>query len=512
MKLSRLHLIWTVIAAFLLLLSVSAGLVWTYASQKSLPKQVSIVLVKAGSGAGTGKGAGLSKQQTLLKSDAALPIGGMRDEEALQLLASQKQALEKLSVTMDGSQLKNGGKRNWTLAELGLSVDITDAKQGVEALRKGSVWERARYRWKLPKELEIRVVMDRKQFVNRVLSQWGYLNTGDPVNAKRTINSRDEVVYWPHKDAYRLDTDNMFAAAVTGVQKALSDNWNAGGGGKTELRPLTWPLMLKAVHPAVTLDRLKAEGVDRMIVAFSTEFATSGPGRAYNVTMTARTLNDWDLAPGEVFDYSTVIKETNKQYGYRQAPVILNGEFVPGIGGGICQVSSTLYNAALLVGLDMVERRNHSLPVAYLPLGRDATFADEAINFRFKNTTGKHLLIRTVVEGRKLTVKLFGTLPKGVSYSLESRTIGTVVPPTKEIARAGLSRSERLLVAEGKPGYVVETYRIKKVGGKQASLTLISRDVYKAQPVIYAVSPEQARLHGSGLGKEKPLLEDGVGQ
>ncbi|REE84526.1 vancomycin resistance protein YoaR [Paenibacillus taihuensis] len=504
MKRSRLHLKWIIAAAFLLLLSVGVGLVWTYASQKTMPKQVSIVLAKDGSGAG------LSKQQVLMKSDAALAIGGMRDEEALQLLVSRKQALEQLAVTIDGSKVKSGGKRSWTLAELGLSVNITGAKQVVEGLKKGSVWERARYRWAFPKRLEITIVFDRAQFAKRVLSQWGYLNTGQPVNAKRTINSRDEVVYWPQKDAFRLDTDKMFATAVAGVQKALGDSWEAGE--KAGIKPMSWPILLKAVHPAVTLDRLKAEGVDRMLVSFSTEFATSGVGRAYNVTMTARTLNDWDLAPGEVFDYSTVIKETSKQYGYRQAPVILNGEFVPGIGGGICQVSSTLYNAALLVGLDMVERRNHSLPVAYLPLGRDATFADDAINFRFKNTTGKHLLIRTVVQGRKLTVKLFGTLPKGVSYSIESKTIGTVVPPMKEIARAGLSRGERQLVAEGKPGYVVETYRIKKVGGKQASRELISRDVYKAQPAIYAVSPEQAKLHGSRLGKEKPLLEDGVGQ
>ncbi|SEN66381.1 VanW family protein [Paenibacillus sp. OV219] len=511
MKLTRLHLIWTAIAVCLLLLSVGTGFVWTYTAQKSVPKQVSIVLAKDGTG--------LSKQQTLLKSDAALVVGGMKETEALQLLASRKQALEQLAVTIDGgsamkigsSTTKDGKKRTWTLAELGISVSIADAQSAIEKLKQGSMWDRARYRWNFPRELAIRVAFDRNKFVQRVQSQWGYLNTGEPVNAKRTITTQDEVVYWPHKDAYRLDTEKMFAHAVTAVEAALRDNWKVSDG-TTPMKPMTWPLALKAVHPNVTLDRLKGEGIDRLLVAFTTEFATSGAGRAYNVTMTARTLNDWDLAPGEVFDYSTVIKQTNKQYRYRQAPVILNGAFVPGIGGGICQVSSTLYNAVLLAGLDMVERRNHSLPVAYLPLGRDATYADDAINFRFENTTGKHLLIRTVVEGRKLTVKLFGTMPQGVSYSLESATIGTVVPPVKEMAKVGLVRGERQLVTEGKPGYVVETYRIKKVGGKQVSRTRISRDVYKAQPVVYAVSPEQAKLHGGGAAKEKPLLEDGVGQ
>ncbi|WP_164545401.1 VanW family protein [Paenibacillus albus] len=504
MKRSQLYLIWGAIGVCLLVLSAGAGLVWNYASLKTVPKQVSIALTK--------NGAGLSKQQTLLKSDAVLAAGGMKETDALQLLASRKQALEQLAVTINGSgAVKDGKKRTWTLAELGISVSIADAQRAIEGLHQGSVVDRARYRWHFSKQLEIKVVFDRAKFAQQVLSQWGYINTGEPVNAKRTITARDEVINWPHKDVNRLDTDKMFAQAVTSIETALRDNWSAGGGAAS-MKPMTWPLKLKVVHPNVTLDRLKEEGVDRLLVSFTTEFATSGAGRAYNVTMTARTLNDWDLAPGEVFDYSTVIKQTNKQYGYRQAPVILNGEFVPGIGGGICQVSSTLYNAALLVGLDMVERRNHSLPVSYLPLGRDATFADDAINFRFKNTTGKHLLIRTSVEGRKLTVKLFGTLPKGVSYSLESATIGTVVPPMKEIAKVGLSRGDRQLLVEGKSGYVVETYRIKKIGGKQVSRARISRDVYKAQPAIYAVSPEQSRLHGGGADKEKPLLEDGVGQ
>ena len=102
------------------------------------------------------------------------------------------------------------------------------------------------------------------------------------------------------------------------------------------------------------------------------------------------------MAPGETFDYSKIIAQTEAKFGYKEAPVILNGNLVPGIGGGICQVSTTLYNAVLRSGLEIVERRNHSLPVSYVTLGQDATFANGYINFKFRNNTDAYLWIRTI--------------------------------------------------------------------------------------------------------------------
>ncbi|WP_308636627.1 VanW family protein [Paenibacillus silvisoli] len=491
MKTKQLHLIWTAVIACALLASAGWGGIWLYASQHTVPKQVSVVV--AGS--------------KTLAGGAVLPIGTMSAEEAKQVLTSREQALERLSITIKGGPAGKGQVKTWTLAELGLSVDTKAAIAAIDRLGSGDLWAKAKYRWGFPRQLTIGVSFDKAVFAGKVRSQWGWMDAGEPVNAKRKITAQDKVVYTPHKDAYRLDTEGMYASAVEAIGRVVGGDWGTAPAG------MTWPVKLRVVHPAVTLQRLKDEGVDRLITSFTTEFKTSGEGRAYNVTVTAKTLNDWDLAPGEVFDYSKIISLTNEKYGFREAPVILNGEFVPGIGGGICQVSSTLYNAALLAGLDMVERRNHSLPVAYLPLGRDATFADDAINFRFKNTTGKHIIIRTAVKDRELTVKLFGTLPKNVKYSLESKIVATVVPPLKEVAKENVSQGSRRLIAEGKPGYIVETFRIKLEDGKQVSRSRISRDSYKAQPVIYAVSKEDlAGGHGSGSGDEQQeqLLEDGV--
>ncbi|QHT63408.1 hypothetical protein GXP70_27960 [Paenibacillus lycopersici] len=494
MKIKVLHLTWTLFALCLLLFSAGWGGVWVYASQKAVPKELALAI----------GGAAAGNRATAIHGSASTALNGLNIADAKATIAERKSAIERLRLTASGGP-SNARQHSWTLAELGLAVDATAAEAALDTLERGSLLERAKARWRFPDRLRIAVTWDQAKFKSQMRSQWGFLDTGEPVDAKRTITNDDRVAYTPHKDAYRLDTDAMFRSAVKAVESALGQDWSG------VLKPLGIQVELQVIHPAITLERLKAEGVERKISAFTTDFKTSGSGRAYNVEMTARTLDGWVLAPGDVFDYGKVVKATNEHYGYRAAPVILNGAFVDGVGGGICQVSSTLYNAALRAGLELVERRNHSLPVSYLPLGQDATFAEGAINFRFKNTTGKTLVIRTSVKDRRLTVKLFGTMPKNVSYTIASKTIRTIAPTVKEVARATLNPGSRQLLTPGKSGYIVETYRSKLVDGKVVASSRISRDTYKAQPVVYAVAPEQTSPGGS-LEEQKPLLEDGVAE
>ncbi|MBM7566442.1 VanW family protein [Paenibacillus sacheonensis] len=495
MKTKGIHIVWTLTVLCLLLFSSGWGGVWIYASQQSVPRALELRIDAARA----------DKTKTILpEGGTAIDLGGLDIPEAKQKLADRKTALEQLRLTAAGGP-SNNLRNSWALADLGFTVNIKPAIAALETLENGSLMARADARWHFPDRLSLSISWDRTVFLKKMRNAWGYLEAGEPVDAKRTIRDDDSIVYTPHKDAFRLDPDTMFSRAAQALGQVLGQDWSGS------LKPIAIPIELKVVHPAITLDRLKAEGVTRMISSFTTNFRTSGSGRAYNVEMTARSLNDWELAPGEVFDYSKVVAATNEHYGYRAAPVILNGAFVDGVGGGICQVSSTLYNAVLRAGLELVERRNHSLPVAYLPMGQDATFAEGAINFRFKNTTGKTLIVRTVVNNRQLTVKLFGTMPKNVSYKITSKTLSTIAPTIKEVARASLEPGSRLLLTPGKSGYVVETFRSKLVDGKVVASSRISRDTYKAQPAVYAVAPEQSSP-GSKEDDEKPLLEDGVAE
>ncbi|MBW7474963.1 VanW family protein [Paenibacillus oenotherae] len=493
----RSYYVWIVVAALLFVGLAGWRYIWVYASKDTIPGGVVL----------QGR-SGMEDGSVSLGSSTIFAIGGLTIDAALEQIQHRTDALRNLKFTLQA----NGKKQNktWTLSQLGVHIDTKDAAAVISKLTAGNMWDRLQYRRQFPANIHFELRWNKEQFKKQVRSVWGMLDANEPVNATRTITSDERIVYTPHQNAYRLDMNRLLIEAQTALENAAAEQWGAAG----EAADIVLPLPLRTVQPNVTLERLKSEGIERKIASFTTDFSSSGKGRTYNVSMVAKTLNDWQLAPDEVFDYRKVISLTRDKYGFREAPVILNGELVPGIGGGICQVSSTLYNAALLAGLEMVERRNHSLPVSYLPKGRDATFAEGAINFRFKNTTGKHVIIRTSTSGRKLTVMLFGTLPHNIKYKIQSATVKVIEPPVKEIPSSIVPAGERLLMKTGKPGYIIETYRIALQDGKEVSRTRISRDTYKAQPTVYSISPEhsgpRAIKSEDGPGSRKQLLEDGV--
>ncbi|MDQ8734002.1 VanW family protein [Paenibacillus sp. LHD-38] len=477
----RIHIGIIVIASLLLIAAVGWGFIWNFALQKTVPEQVDA---------------------------GGIQIGGLPVQEALDLLDQYEKSLLERTITIHTTAAASDSKQ-WSVSELGYTAKFDEARKALKKLGEGDIWDRAVYRYQFQKSYALLQSWKPEAFDAAVRKQWSWIEKNETKNATRTITDEDKVIYEPHADAYRLDTREL-------TEKV--DEWvvleKEQIGAPVE-KSFTAALPVTTIHPELTLDLLKDEGIERKILEFSTDFKTSAEGRAHNVTVTAEALNDWELAPNEIFDYNKLIERAEELYDYREAPVILNGKLVPGIGGGICQVSSTLYNAALRAGLEIVERRNHSLPVAYLPIGQDATYAGGAINFRFKNTTGKHLIIRTTVENRTLTVKLFGTMDADVSYDIDSVTLKTIDPIVQEISNPKLSPGQKVTVEQGKQGFVVETYRTLLRDGKTVSRDRISRDTYKAQPTVIEVGPLKGSNGPSATptptpSTPEPLLEDGI--
>ncbi|WP_317890697.1 VanW family protein [Paenibacillus arenilitoris] len=439
------------------------------------------------------------------KAEAAgIPIGGMPILNALKLLEQYEESLLQRTITIRASKGAADSK-SWSVAELGYKAEFSGVREAIAKLQDGDLWERAVHRYKFEKSFALEQSWNSDVFDAAVRKQWGWLENSETKNASRAITANDEVRYEPHVDAYRLD---MKALSKEVGKWILLEREEIGADVEEAFEA---ELPVAVIHPEVTLEKLKDEGIDRKIIEFSTDFKTSAEGRAHNVTVTAEALNDWHLAPGEIFDYGKLIARAEELYEYREAPVILNGKLVPGIGGGICQVSSTLYNAVLRSGLEIVERRNHSLPVAYLPLGQDATYAGGAINFRFKNTTGKHLIIRTEVKDRELTVKLFGTMPDNIRYDIESVTLKTVAPAVQEKVNDKLSPGQRVTVEQGKPGYVVDTYRTFVRDGEVVSREKVSHDTYRAQPTIVEVGAMKGGPEPTPTpDPSESILEDGL--
>lgn len=476
---------------------------------------------------------------------AGLPLGGRQSADALRLLDEEIAQVLKKKVILSAGE----SEKTLTWRETGISFETHSFHAAVRQLEAGTLWERVQARRNFPKQWDLKIALDEKKLQTVFPPSWEKAQFGDPVNAVRTITPDDQIRYLPEKTALRVDWERLAPALV----KAAETEWNrrlvergkpkSGDGAGPEdgnvpgekghgeyapgknnptgrspgaYAPIRLSVPLRTVQPKVTVEILKKEGIRRKIVQFSTGLLTSGAGRIHNVDAAARSIDGKVLAPGEIFDYGKAVEYAEKTYGFRKAPVIFAGKLVPGVGGGICQVSSTLYNAAVRAGLDIVERRNHSVPVSYLPKGQDATFAQGHINFRFKNTSGHHLLIRAKVENKRLTVKLFGAMPENVTYAVESRTTEVIPAPKKHVVNSALPAGSKQLVLPGKQGYVVETYRIKKVDGRAVERIRISEDIYPAQPAVIAVggtdnsSGSKGGAGNSDKSAPKQILEDGV--
>ncbi|MBE0338820.1 VanW family protein [Paenibacillus sp. 23TSA30-6] len=470
----KIHLsfiwIWTVILA----LAMLWGGLHLYADRQTLPKGVTV---------------------------GGVNVGTMNKTAALRLLDTKLNALKQRPLILTDSD-SSAQDIKLTLGEAGIHYETKAFRDAVNALGSEHLWTRALTRFSFGKEWTVTPSRQESALQARLGADWEEQRYGKPVNATRQIDGDDQVRYIPGRSASRLDWSKLGVA----LDKALPKDFTASG------EPVRVELPFRQLEPEISVDGLRSEGIERKIVQFSTSLGSSSEGRVYNVNSAASTVDGLILKPGEIFDYGQIIAKAERTHGFREAPVIVNGQLEPGIGGGICQVSSTVYNAALRVGLDIVERRNHSMPVSYLPKGQDATFATGSINFRFKNNTGKHLLLHAAVQNRTLTVKFFGTFPSNVSYELESRTVRVLPIPEKTIRNDSLSPGFYQVLRQGKAGYVVETYRMKIVDGKTVERTRISRDTYRAQQRIVAVRGGSASPESQTREQQEPIVEDGISE
>ena len=432
---------------------------------------------------------------------AGVNVGGFKKDQALQILADKFAALKTGTVVFEAPDIQV----NLTWGEIGVNYDTGKFRAALSGLSEGTLWNRVSARQNFNKVWKMNASYEPKPLKAVFSPEWEKARFGELVNAVRTIATDDSIHYLPGQPAQRIHWELLSSAIKSALPAILPE----GNNKSKEATVIKIPLHL--VQPPVTIETLKQEGIKRKIAQFSTGLQNSGTGRVYNVEAAAQTIDGMTLAPGDIFDYASVIESAEEVYGFREAPVIFGGRLVPGVGGGICQVSSTLYNAAIRAGLTIVERRNHSLPVSYVPKGQDATFAKGYINFRFKNTSGKHLLIRAQVENGVLTVKLFGDMPRNVTYDIQSRTSKVLPSTNKYVVNKTLPVGGWEVIIQGKEGYIVETYQIKKIDGKIIETRKISKDTYPPQPTVIAVHDE-----GSDQGitspdtNQKRIVEDGV--
>ena len=249
-----------------------------------------------------------------------------------------------------------------------------------------------------------------------------------------------------------------------------------------------YEIQLIITKPTKTTQQIGTEAFPDLLATFSTNYKASNTNRTTNLKLSAGKINGTVLLPGEEFSYNKIVGERTIAAGYKEAATFSGGKVVDGLGGGICQISSTLYDAVVMANLEITERRNHQFVTSYVGAGKDATVVWGSQDFKFKNTRKYPIRITATVQGGVATVQVWG-LREEVEYdiTIETKKTATISYTTQYIQDESLPEGQQKVVQEGNNGRKVEAYKVTKLNGQVISRTLLSKDTYNAMKKIVRV-------------------------
>ncbi|MCL1853510.1 MAG: VanW family protein [Peptococcaceae bacterium] len=252
-----------------------------------------------------------------------------------------------------------------------------------------------------------------------------------------------------------------------------------------------YAIPLRITYPTTTTSQIGIEAFPNQLAAYSTKYDASIAGRSENLRIAAEKINEKVLMPGEIFSYNEVLGKRTIENGYKEANVYSGGKVVLDVGGGICQISSTLYNAVLLANLEIVERTNHTLPVSYVPPGLDATVAYGIIDFQFKNSRSYPIKILAYARSGVATIEIFGFY-EDVEYEIfiESAVTEYIDFTTEYETVPGLEPGIEKVVQNGTAGYRSIAYKTLILNGNIVSKTTLSTDRYLPMNKIVQRGPK----------------------
>lgn len=228
------------------------------------------------------------------------------------------------------------------------------------------------------------------------------------------------------------------------------------------------------------IKRSDLENIKDKLGEYSTKFNAADVDRTHNIKIATNSASHLLVKPGETFSLNRSMGPRLAKYGYKEANVIINNELVPGIGGGVCQVSSTLYNAALLSNMKIVERKSHSLPSSYIALGRDATISENYIDLKFTNTSKYPIYIYGEVKGSWVKFSLYGNNENpGRTVKIKTEVVKTTPPQIQIIEDPTLPEGTEIEEKKAYTGYVVKSYRIIYENGKEVSVEELPLSNYR---------------------------------
>lgn len=319
----------------------------------------------------------------------------------------------------------------------------------------------------------------------------------EPVNAT-VSRKKGEFIYTDHIVGSKVDVD----ATAEVIKSAVLDNWNRVD--------LVVEAVMTEDMPIYTRDVV--EKCNTLLGTFTTEYTSSAEGRAANLANGARLINNTVLYPGEIFSGYEYLTPFTVENGYYEAGAYSQGKVIDSIGGGACQVTTTLYNAVLFSELEIVERQPHSMTISYVDLSRDAAIAGTYKDLKFKNNTDVPILIEAHTKDRRITFNIWGYETRDTkNRRLEFVTVVlSETPPPPDVIEKDPTQptTYQKVTQAAHTGYKAELYKVVYENDKEVSRTLINKSSYAAEPRYITIGTKVVKDKKPAKPTDTPKKEE----
>jgi len=402
-----------------------------------------------------------------------IELGGLKKEEAqeiLQPIASKMIDFPRILVFED-KEIKFIPHK-----VLDAFIDLNRAVEETYSIaRTGNIFSRIKDRivlWRKGLEAPFRVEFNPQKFED-FQNKIGTLINRNPGNA---YIKGDKII--ESKTGVKLDLER-FKEEIIESLKCLDEE------------KYIFDLPVIIVDPKITTQNILTElDINGELKTYSTSLENKEENTIYNIKLASEAINGILVKPEEIFSFNKYVGPAEKADGYKESTIIANGVFVNGYGGGICQVSSTLYNAVLFANLPIVERYNHSVygeATKYVPLGQDAAIFYGFKNLRFKNNSNHTMVIFSKVFRDRLQVSIFGSDEDKAEVEIVSKDKKVIDYQIIREKDSKLEADQEIVVQEGVPGYQIKTYRIIRKDGEE-KIEFLAEDTYKSVPMIININ------------------------
>ena len=407
-------------------------------------------------------------------------LGGLTRQEAEQAVNDYVASLSSRKITLDMGE----EQADTTAGELGLYWSnqeevnaVLDEYQNSNLVRqymKASDWKRQ------PESIPLETSVEEEKVRAFIESKYAGM-VQEPLDAVIT-RENGEFVITPSAAGVTIDVEATNRALQEAFQEDLKE-------------AVIVEAALAESQPRVTTEDL--ETIQDLLGTFSTDFSSSSNARATNLQVGAGKINGHVLMPGETLSGYECLQPFTAENGYKNAATYENGQVVDSIGGGVCQIATTLYNAALQAELEIAQRQNHSMIVTYVKPSMDAAIAGTVKDIKITNNYSTPIYVEGYTEGRTLTFSIYGkeTRPANRKVEYVSETLSrTGAGSPKEIVDASLAPGARVKVQSAHNGLTSRLWKVVYVDGKEVERTLLNSDTYTASKAIYRVGPPAAAV------------------